>query len=73
MKTRGYLLYARPSFWEGVARLVDITGSLNQYNYSASDEEADCRAIESDWEAVGADILSAAKAFQEQFQQQAAR
>jgi len=27
-------LYARPSFMEGLARMVDIGSSLNAYNYS---------------------------------------
>lgn len=59
----GFCLYVNPSFWEGVARLVDITGSLNEYNYSGSPNEADCRAIASDWEAVGSDMRVAMGVF----------
>jgi len=59
MNDKGFSLYTKPSFLEGVARLVDIAGTLDEYNYSDSDDEADSRAIESDWEAVGHDLHSA--------------
>lgn len=63
MSENGYILYARPSFLEGLARLVDFTGSLNTYNSSNSPEEADSRALMSDWEAVGLDLISAYEEF----------
>lgn len=56
-------LCARPSFWEGVARLFDFGGTLNHYKYSKSEEEADYRAILSDWRNVGNDIKKATKQF----------
>ena len=59
MFEQGYVLYSQPSFLEGMARLVDFAGSLNVYNYAASPDEADARALLSDWEAVGFDLLSA--------------
>lgn len=58
-----YRLYARPSFLEGVARLFDLRGSLNKYNYSRSITEADFRSIESDWQFVGNDLRAAIKQF----------
>jgi hypothetical protein len=58
-----FKLYAEPSFLEGMARLVDVYGILNEYNYSFSDEEADIRAIRSDWENVGDDIWEAIENF----------
>lgn len=57
MKTKG--LFPKPSFLTGVARLVDWFGSLNMYNYSNSPQEADYRASQSDWMAVGEDIRTA--------------
>jgi hypothetical protein len=54
-----FRLYSRPTFFEGVARLFDINGLLNQYNYSHTEEEADYRAIHSDWAYVGKDISEA--------------
>ena len=58
----GRLIYARPSFLEGVARIFDFGGTLNTYYYESTDEdprEADARAIASDWEAVGKDMANA--------------
>jgi hypothetical protein len=52
-------LCARPSFFEGMARLFDFPGILNCYNYSKTTGEADYRAILSDWRHVGNDLLSA--------------
>ena len=57
----GRLIYARPSFLRGVARLFDFGGTLNTYYYLQEEDpnEADARAIASDWEAVGKDIADA--------------
>ena len=59
-------LYARPSFWEGLARLIDIGGTLNDYNMFESDEQADTRALLSDWEAVGGDLRAAMEQFEKE-------
>jgi len=34
-------LFARPSFVEGCARLVDLAGTLNEYNYAPDGAQAD--------------------------------
>lgn len=39
----------RPSFLEGAARCIDITGSLNRYRIHRTGEEADRAALENDW------------------------
>ncbi len=52
-------LFARPSFLEGMARALDIGNTLQEYNSSPSPEEADVRAIGSDWESVGGAIQEA--------------
>lgn len=62
-------LYAKPSFIEGIARLVDIGGTLNEYNCSCNEQEADYFAILSDWEAVGQDIIYAMKQFAKEHQE----
>lgn len=62
MPSGGRLIYAKPSFLEGVARIFDFGGTLNTYYYLPSDEDprkSDARAIASDWEAVGRDMASA--------------
>ncbi len=61
-------LFADPNFFSGMASVMDIGGSLAAYNTSRSGAEADERAIASDWAVVGADILAAAKALEEEKQ-----
>lgn len=52
-------LFARPSFCEGIARLVDFGGFLNEYNYSETPQRADALAAWADWTTVGNDIRAA--------------
>lgn len=52
-------LFARPSFLEGMARILDLGNTLSEYNESLTPEEADTRALRADWKAVGSDIQRA--------------
>lgn len=52
-------LFARPSFIEGMARVLDMGGTLNEYNTSPNGAEADAIAIWSDWAAIGQDMYAA--------------
>ena len=63
MESYSDFLYARPSFLEGVARIFDFGGTLNEYNDSPTGQEADTAAIRSDWEAIGQDMRAAIEAF----------
>jgi hypothetical protein len=54
-------LFARPSFIEGMARTIDLSGTLQEYNKSATENEADGWAVYQDFKAVGGDLLSAMK------------
>ena len=56
--------FARPSFVEGVARLVDVGGALNTYNSSRTGEEADARAMDRDWRALAHDLREAVRKLQ---------
>ncbi len=60
-------LFATPSVVEGVARLFDFAGNLNVYNDSASEAEADAKALKNDWMAVGADLKSSFDIYEEQY------
>ena len=51
-------LFARPSFIEGMARVLDMGGTLNEYNTSPTGEEADAIALWSDWAAIGQDMYA---------------
>ena len=60
------LLYALPSALQGAASVLDLGGTLEEYNTSESPEEADFYALRSDWRSVGDDIRLAAKEFVDQ-------
>ena len=49
-------LFATPSFAEGIARNIDLFGSMNVYNTSKSPEEADERAYREDVMALRKDM-----------------
>lgn len=52
-------LFANPSLLEGAARVLDLGGTLEEYNVSADGEEADRRAFLMDQRAVGSDLRKA--------------
>lgn len=49
-------LFARPSFFEGMGRILDLGNTMTEYNVSENPSEADRRAMLADWCAVGDDI-----------------
>jgi len=59
IRSRTFRLFNRPTFFSGIARLVDFGGVLNEYNTSPSAAEADARAIAADWQQVGRDLAQA--------------
>lgn len=52
-------LFAKPSFIEGVSRVLDIGSTLTEYNTSLNGVQADIRAMSADWKAVGEDMKKA--------------
>lgn len=50
------LLYSQPSLTEGLARVLDVGGTFDVYNYSTTPAEADQLAITSDWYSIGGDL-----------------
>jgi hypothetical protein len=54
-KRTDFLLPKR-NFWSGFSSVLSIFGESNQFNTSESGEEADYKALQSDWEMVGQDI-----------------
>ena len=46
-------LFARPSFWEGMARTVDLGGTLQEYNRTW---HPDLVALQMDWRMVASDL-----------------
>lgn len=55
-----------PSFVEGVARLFDFRGLLDDYHYDATEELADYHALVSDWRCVGTDLRNALAQYERQ-------
>ena len=53
------LLFARPSFIGGLAKVLDLGNTLTDYNFFSDGVESDARAIAADWKAVGMDIQTA--------------
>ncbi len=52
-------LFARSSFAEGCARIVDFGGTLQEYNSSLTAMAADYYAIAADWRAIASDLQGA--------------
>lgn len=53
-------LFVRPSFLSGVARVVDLWAGFDDYDFREDEQEADARALFSDWRVTGEDIAGAA-------------
>ena len=58
-----YSLYSRPSFLSGAARLVDLGGTFDRYQTSASPAQADSRALAQDWQSTGKALRKALRQF----------
>lgn len=52
-------LFTTPSFLKGTSRVVDMFGTLNNYNYKETGAEADLESLKRDWGIVGLDIANA--------------
>ena len=60
---RSSFLFADPSIIEGLARLLDIGGTLNEYNRS---EDPDGIALAMDWKMIAADLQRAYERLEKQ-------
>ena len=65
MSDKSTFLFARPSFIEGIARVMDLGATMQAYNNSKTEKEADLKALRKDWEAVGEDVVSAASMYEQ--------
>ncbi len=64
------ILFRRPSFLEGFGRIFDFAGALNVYNQSRTPAEADYKAMNADWAAVGADMWAAVEQAEVEFKRE---
>lgn len=58
-------LFAEPSFLEGMSRMLDLGATLQDYNISETEQEADTKALRSDWRAVGEDLKFSIKNYEQ--------
>lgn len=54
-------LFPRTNSIIGAGSVFNIAGNYFEFNYSSAAEEADSRAIESDWGVIGLDLEQAVK------------
>ena len=60
-------LFAEPSFLEGVSSVLDISGELHKtYNASQTGSEADRKALQNDWRAVGDDLKASISKYEQE-------
>lgn len=62
--TKSSGLYTSPSFLKGTARIIDLFGYLDWYNYKSTNKKIDSEALKRDWDIVGLDILEAFKLYE---------
>jgi hypothetical protein len=58
-------LFATPTFSSGMSGVLDMGATLNGYNINQTPEEADRKALLSDWRMVGTDIRSALSSYEQ--------
>ena len=61
-----FRLVQRPSFLEGVGGVFDFGNIMVHYNVDRTEQEADGNSIAADWLAVGQDIGTAVKTYQDE-------
>ena len=59
MSGKSDFLFAQPSLWEGMGRLVDFGDFLTEYNRSLTSAQADAIATAMDWQAIYDDLWTA--------------
>jgi len=64
MNEKTSVLFAVPRFIRGAARALDMGSTLTVYNDSRSDEDADRKALQADWESVGIALSDAMYGFE---------
>lgn len=63
-KSMSFFLFAKPSLIRDMGRIFDTSGSFLIYNESETPEDADRRAILSDWLMVRDDLQSALEEYE---------
>jgi hypothetical protein len=49
-------LFTKRNFWTGLSSILNVFGGDKKFNTSRSSQEADIKALRSDWEMIGQDF-----------------
>lgn len=60
-----FSIFSRSGFLSGMARVLDMGATLNEYNYTSTPEMADKLAIMSDFMDIGADMFTVIKQYEQ--------
>lgn len=63
-------LFARPSFIEGMSRVLDLGGTLQEYNNSETEQKTDIEELKNDWHAIGDDLRFSISNYEQNFSKQ---
>lgn len=63
-------LFAEPSLIEGMSRVLDLGGTLQEYNNSETEQKADIEEISNDWRAIGDDLRFSISSYEQKFAEQ---
>ncbi len=61
-------LFSNPSLIEGISRILDIGNTINIYNDSRTELEADLKALHRDWYIVGNDLRCSIEKYEQETQ-----
>lgn len=59
-------LYSDSSFLRGMARVVDLFGTMNQFDSYNLKTEPDLEALKRDWEIIGIDLYDGIEQYREE-------
>jgi hypothetical protein len=57
-------LMTMPSVWKDMSRIFDMWGTLDEYNYSGSEEKADLKALNRDYLIIMHDLKDAQQSYE---------
>ncbi len=66
LKSLTFRFAPRPSFWEGMGRVLDLAGGLSRHTAGSTPAETDYKALASDWDMVGQDFFMAIKTHEQE-------
>jgi uncharacterized protein YacL (UPF0231 family) len=64
--SKAKIIYTEPSLLKGAARTASIVNTLDKFSVSATEEEADYKALSNDWKIVGQHLKNAVKDYAKQ-------